>query len=366
MKAHDFIFSPKYRLQRHVFYWLCYILVWACYWTLVHSVFLLNLYRMVLLLPFFMVFSYPLIYLVLPRVLLKAKYLQFFLIILCWGIAGWYFNAFYRATVFIPGQELIGIAAANKTIFEPASFLCLTTTGGCMTVSALVKHWMKKQQDWIEAQQEKTSAQLQLLKAQLHPHFLFNTLNNIYSFALESSPKTPQLVLKLSSLLSYMLYDCKAEEVLLEKEVEVMKNYIDLEKERYGDKIDISVNIQGDIQDKYITPLLMLPFLENAFKHGTSEQFDRPWMSVDIAVKDHILKCKVVNSKNEIVPFHENGVGINNVKKRLELLYPGKYDLKLADEEDFFVVSLMLELKSDLVVPVRQLLVHRKPEKVNI
>jgi LytS/YehU family sensor histidine kinase len=89
-------------------------------------------------------------------------------------------------------------------------------------------------------------------------------------------------------------------------------------------------------------------------------------MSVDIAVKDHILKCKVVNSKNEIVPFHKNGVGINNVKKRLELLYPGKYDLKLADEEDFFVVSLILELKSDLVVPVRQLLVHRKPEKVNI
>jgi two-component system, LytTR family, sensor histidine kinase AlgZ len=195
------------------------------------------------------------------------------------------------------------------------------------------------------AQQEKITAQLQLLKAQLHPRFLLNTLNNIYSFALHNSPKTPQMVLKLSSLLSYMLYDCKAEEVRLEKEVEVMKNYIELEKERYGDIIEISINIEGDIQDEYISPLLILPFLENAFKHGMSDQHERPWMSVDIAVKDHTLTCKVVNSKNEFLPFQENGVGISNVKKRLEFLYPGKYNLKLADEGEFFVVSLLLELK---------------------
>jgi LytS/YehU family sensor histidine kinase len=200
------------------------------------------------------------------------------------------------------------------------------------------------------AEQEKMTAQLQLLKAQLHPHFLFNTLNNIYSFSLQTSPKTPQMILKLSSLLSYMLYDCKTDEVPLEKEVDVMKNYIDLEKERYGDKIDISVNIHGAIQDKYITPLLILPFLENAFKHGTSEQLEKPWMSVDIAVKDHLLQCKVVNSKNEFVPLSENGVGIQNVKKRLELLYPGKHELKLADEGVFFVVSLQLQLKPNIPV----------------
>jgi LytS/YehU family sensor histidine kinase len=158
------------------------------------------------------------------------------------------------------------------------------------------------------------------------------------------------MILKLSSLLSYMLYDCKTDEVLLEKEVDVMKNYIDLEKERYGDKIDISVNIHGAIQDKYITPLLVLPFLENAFKHGTSEQLEKPWMSVDIAVKDHLLQCKVVNSKNEFVPLSENGVGIQNVKKRLELLYPGKHELKLADEGVFFVVSLQLQLKPNIPV----------------
>ena len=90
--------------------------------------------------------------------------------------------------------------------------------------------------------------------------------------------------------------------------------------------------------------MLILPFLENAFKHGTSEQLGRPWMSLDIAFKDNLLKCKIVNSKNEFVPHHQNGVGIDNVKKRLEFLYHNKYDLKLTDEGDFFVVSLTLEL----------------------
>jgi len=185
-----------------------------------------------------------------------------------------------------------------------------------------------------------------LLKAQVHPHFLFNTLNNIYSFSLENSPKTPALILKLSSLLSYMLYDCKTEEVLLEKELEIMKNYIDLEKERYGNKIEISWSVEGDIKDKYIAPLLMLPFLENGFKHGTSEQLEKPWLSVDISLRNDILKCKMANSKNEYVSFSDNGIGIQNVKKRMAFIYPDKHDLRLNDEGNFFVVSLLLELKS--------------------
>ncbi len=196
----------------------------------------------------------------------------------------------------------------------------------------------------MQAEKEKVTAELQLLKAQVHPHFLFNTLNNIYSFSLENSPKTPGLILKLSSLLSYMLYDCKTEEVLLEKEIEIMKNYIDLEKERYGNRIEISWSAEGDIKDKRIAPLLMLPFLENAFKHGTSEQVEKPWLSVDISVKYDTLKCKIVNSKNEYVPYRNNGIGIHNVKKRLEFMYPDKHELKMSDEGNFFVISLLVKL----------------------
>jgi hypothetical protein len=307
-----------------------------------------QVFSMIVWTPVFIFFGYPLVYGAIPRLLLQDKVWQFILVVFCWAIAGLFINGGYRFYVYVPLQQAMGLEHiyTQKTLMPlPSSYLCMTTAVATPMVIRFFKLWTIKQRALMLAQQERITAQLQLLKAQVHPHFLFNTLNNIYAFALERSPKTPEMILKLSSLLSYMLYDCRDEQVLLEKEVDIMKNYIDLEKERYGDKIDISVNIEGDIQDKYITPLLILPFLENAFKHGTSEQLEKPWMSIDIVVKDQLLKCKVVNSKNQFVPFHENGVGINNVKKRLELLYHEKHDLRLKDEGDFFVVSLLLNMK---------------------
>ncbi|HSF44542.1 MAG TPA: histidine kinase, partial [Chitinophagaceae bacterium] len=178
----------------------------------------------------------------------------------------------------------------------------------------------------------------------VHPHFLFNTLNNIYSFSLERSPKTPQLILKLSSILSYMLYDCRASLVPLDKEIEIMKNYIDLEKERYGNRIEISQQITGDINSRKIAPLLMMPFLENAFKHGTSEDLEKPWLSIDIEVRQNTLWCKIVNSKSDFPKQGTKGIGIENVKKRLALLYPGTHELVMQDEGDFYAVALSLKL----------------------
>lgn len=203
----------------------------------------------------------------------------------------------------------------------------------------------------MHAQQEKISADLQLLKAQVHPHFLFNTLNNIYSLSLKSSPKTPELILKLSSLLSYMLYDCKAEEVRLEKEIEMIKNYIDLEKERYGNEVEISWSAEGDTKSKFIAPLLILPFLENAFKHGVSEQIEKSWISVDISLKQNILKCKVANSKNERTSYSGYGTGIVNIKKRLDFIYPKSHELRLNDEDNFFVAALQVSLNNEMLMP---------------
>lgn len=339
-----FFFSPRNRLLRHSVYWCCYVLIWSSYWTLVGSTFSHNVIRILMWLPIFMLYSYPVAYIAVPKLLLQNKFISFSLVIIGWGILGWYINSSFRAYLFFPISLKLGMEVYGG-VANPATFLCMTTTAGCISISTLAKRWFLKQQEWMQAEQEKVTAQLQVLKAQLHPHFLFNTLNNIYAFALEGSTKTPSMVLRLSSLLSYMLYDCKEDEVLLEKEIEVMRNYIDLEKERYGDKLDISINIEGEIADHYIAPLLILPFLENAFKHGTSEQLDHPWMSVDIMVKNNRLQYKVVNSKDEDVPHHDQGVGICNIQRRLELLYEGKHELKLTDEGVFFVASLMVELK---------------------
>jgi two-component system, LytTR family, sensor histidine kinase AlgZ len=364
--CNEFVFSPRYRVWRHIFYWSFHTTVWAVFWVIMSSPasFTRNLFNMSLWIPIFILFGYPLVYIAVPRLLLKGKVWQFFLLALLWGIAGLFLNTGYRTYIYVPLQQFIGFSFIPQSGLQPHSYLCMTTSVASPMIIRFFKLWTIKQRAWMHAKQEQITTELQLLKAQVHPNFLFNALNNIYTFSLKRSPKTPGLILKLSSLLSYMLYDCKTEEVLLEKEIEIMKSYIDLEKERYGDKIDISVNIEGDIQDKYITPLLILPFLENAFKHGTSEQLERPWMSVDIAVKDHTLKCKVVNSKNEFVSFQDNGVGINNVEKRLEFLYPGKYDLKRADEGEFFVVSLLLELKMNLAALVIPMSAKQKIQKV--
>ena len=343
-QPNKFLFSSQYRIWRHIVFWVVYTIVVALIWQVPGRSFGRNLFHGLLWLPVRMLYCYPLIYWVLPQFLLKAKYIQFAFIIIGWAFAGWLLNYLFRSFIFIPIQEYLHLETINKNRWESNSFLVLTTTAGVTSVIVLFKHWMKKQQEWMQAEKDKIMSELQLLKAQVHPHFLFNTLNNIYSFSLENSPKTPVLILKLSSLLGYMLYDCKAAEVLLEKEIEVMKNYIDLEKERYGTKIDISLNIEGDIKDKFIAPLLLLPFLENAFKHGVSEQLEKSWLSIDISVNQFTLRCKIVNSKNEVVPVSNHGIGIQNVKQRLRFLYPHKHELKLADEGAFFVVSLVIEL----------------------
>ena len=351
---YNFIFSSRYRLLRHVIYWSFHVAIWAAFWVVmgVPLSYGRQLLNMVMWVPAFILFGYPLVYGAIPHLLLKGKVLEFFLVTLAWGVVGLFIDAGYRSYVLIPAQEAMGLD--NILPRGPLAFcyLCMTTSAASPMIIKFFKLWTIKQQDWMRAQQEKITAELQLLKAQVHPHFLFNTLNNIYSFSLENSPKTPGLILKLSSLLSYMLYDCKTDEVRLEKEIKIMKDYIDLERERYGNKIEISWSVEGEIKDKFIAPLLMLPFLENAFKHGTSEQIEKSWLSVDISVIHGTLKCKIANSKNEYVSLSDNGIGINNVRKRLEFIYPGKYDLKINDEGNFFVVSMMLILANEQPVTI--------------
>ncbi len=346
INTNAFIFSSRYRLLRHAAFWLVWVTGWTSFLTMIWSGFTGHLIRIALWIPVFLLFTYPVAKMAIPKLLLKGKYLLFLGALIGWLAAGWFLTVFYLKHVSAPVLDLLHLAHGDDYAWQ--CFLCVMTTGACFCSLSLGKQWLVKQTELLQAQQEKTTAELQLLKAQVHPHFLFNTLNNIYSFSLDRSPKTPELILKLSSLLSYMLYDCKAAEVRLEKEVQIMRDYIDLEKERYGDTLEISWNVEGATSDHFISPLLMLPFLENAFKHGASEQIEKPWMGVDISVANQVLKFKITNSKNEFIAHSHHGIGIGNVKKRLELLHPGKYELKIHDEGDFFAVSLMVELNGNL------------------
>lgn len=341
----DFLFAPRYRLLRHVLFWLVHIIVFSFIFRsgIKNSVPELIL-GSTLWVPAFILYCYPVMYYFLPRFLLNGRYTAFALIMAGWAVSGWFFNYLYRTHILFPVADLRHWDGLSRNPWATGSYLTMNTMMGMGCTIVLFKYWTKKQQDWMRSEKEKVDAELQLLKAQVHPHFLFNTLNNIYAYALKQSPRTADLVLKLSSLLSYMLYDCKGNLVSLAKELSVMQDYMDLEQERYGKRIDISTNIEGDIRDKHIVPLLLLPFLENAFKHGTSEQLVKPWLGFDLQVRDMEMKCKIVNSKNPQAVYSEQGIGINNVRKRLELLYPGRHALKISSEDDFFVVSLSLTL----------------------
>ena len=199
----EFIFSPRFKLWRHILYWSLHVTIWATFWVITGApvTFGRQLLNMAMWVPAFILFSYPLVYGAIPHLLLKGRVSSFFLVMLGWGAVGLYIDEAYRSYVLIPAQEAMGLS--NILPRGPLAFcyLCMTTSAASPMIIKFFKLCTLKQQELMQAQKEKITAELQLLKAQVHPHFLFNTLNNIYSFSMDNSPKTPALILKLSSLL---------------------------------------------------------------------------------------------------------------------------------------------------------------------
>ncbi|MBK8087756.1 MAG: histidine kinase [Chitinophagaceae bacterium] len=220
------------------------------------------------------------------------------------------------------------------------------TIGGLAAAIKLMKYWYIKEQRNLQLEKENMESQLQLLKAQIHPHFLFNTLNNIYSFTQTTSPAAAKMVTVLSDLLRYILYEGTQPFVSLSKELKMIEDYINLEKIRYGNKLELHLNLPAQTNDLLIAPLLLLPLVENCFKHGTSNVLEQPWIHLQVSIKNTELQIKLLNGKVNHPATNTNsaGIGIKNVQQRLSLLYPGKHELNITSEEDVFIVNLKLEL----------------------
>lgn len=209
----------------------------------------------------------------------------------------------------------------------------------------LFKSWYEKQHALRQVDHAKVQAELQLLKSQIHPHFLFNTLNNIYALSLKKSDAAPEMILRLSAMLDYLLYECNAPLVSLEKEINLLQNYIALEEIRYADRLDISFLNEGDLKNVEVAPLILLPFVENSFKHGAGSKRGKVMVKIALSVKNKSLSFSVENNKSRSEKKSDHGgIGLANVKKRLDLLYPGKYRLDLIDADDTFSVYLKIEL----------------------
>lgn len=194
----------------------------------------------------------------------------------------------------------------------------------------------------------KTQAvELSLLKAQIHPHFLFNTLNNLYALTRNKSEEAPGVVLGISTILRYILYECNTLRADLSKELNMISHYISLEKIRFKNRLEVNFNIEGDVSDRKIAPLLILPLVENAFKHGAAKLLDEAWINIEAIVEDDRFTFKISNNKPSSAEIITNeskygNIGLLNIKKRLSILYPKRHKLKVMEEDDVFIVVLEL------------------------
>lgn len=230
---------------------------------------------------------------------------------------------------------------------QVSTFLSIFIIGAISTLAKILSDWLRSQRKMRELQTETMQSELKFLRSQVNPHFLFNTLNSLYALTLKKSDKAPEIVIKLSEIMRYMLYECNERTVPLEKEIKYMGNYIELEKLRHGKDADISFKCEGEVKNQKIAPLIFIPFFENSFKHGISNQLKKGYVHINLQVRDNETELDISNSKApkaEENDDHSGGIGLENVKRRLHLLYPGKHQLKITEDEQQYNVHLEIKL----------------------
>jgi two-component system LytT family sensor kinase len=332
------------RILYHILFWigvyLFYSLTYGSYTGNYYQEFLSSLY----ILPVRIAATYVFIYYIIPCFLFEKKYIGFVILALVhailFGITLWIVLWLF---VYCPGC----IYEADYPLFYlPKIFNLIISNYEIPAVAAVIiitRRWYTDQQVARELEKEKLEAELKYLKSQINPHFLFNTLNNLYSLTLKKSEKAPDVVLKLSGMLDYMLYHSNENEVRLIEEIDFIRAKLELEKIRYGRRLKLKTEIVGDPENKYIAPLLLLPFIENCFKHGASKDEQNPYINISIRITDNYLLLNVINSYSErLEDASSEGIGLQNVRRRLEIQYKDRYELNTSKHDNMYEVSFRL------------------------
>jgi len=293
--------------------------------------------------------TYLTAYFLVPQFLLKKKYVLFSTLLIISVVFFVFMQRIMQIYVSIPifypdyngHEEFFHFNAAY-------SIVNIYAVVGIVTSARLFKYWFINQSKTYRLENEKLEAELKYLKSQVHPHFLFNTLNNLYALTLDKSDLAPHVVIRLSDLLSYMLYDANAEMVPLQKEISLIENYLELEHLRRGEELAIEFEKSIDSQAVLIAPLLFIPFIENSFKHGVWNNIDNPMVKILLTLKDDQLYFTISNTigPDAINQEHADtaGIGLNNVKRRMEILYPDAHELIIEKDEKWYTVKLSINL----------------------
>ena len=367
MSLREFILSDKkwYRFWRHLFFWL----LWGGYFTITRY-FNPMVYQTTGKFPdfwktvvetFFFLFPqtfivYPALYFILPKFVFKQKFGLAFLWFCVFYLVGITVNAFFL--IFVPWSKMPWIPNADlflttstfpQKIFMAylGSVLGLLTAISIASSFKMFKHYYLKSLRNQQLHKENSEAQLRLLMAQVQPHFMFNTLNNIYSQAQEESPKSAKMIMELAHILRYILDEGKKDRVPLENELQMVVDYLNLEKIRYDQKLDLHYSFPENVSDKVIAPLLLLPLVENCFKHGASKMIHKPWINIKAELNQNSFHIKLMNGRRDknISVEERKGTGIENVRRRLELLYKDSHSLEIKEDTDVFIVDLKIDLK---------------------
>lgn len=358
MNWHEFVFSekPAHRIRRHIIFWLLWWVYFAVtyyyylqvglqkiVWGDLSSIMLIESFLLILI---HLTACYFFIYILITQYLITKKYLQLIGGIILSAVfllaAGYFIHSFVFPVIDPVYRSKI---SSNNSLWWTninSGLLSAPKVIAAAAVIKLIKRWYLKQKEKERIEKEKLITDLQLMKAQIRPGFLFNSLDQIYDAAQKNSPQAPELLLKLADLLSYLLYECEEPKVPLEKELTMMKEYMALEKARHGNRLELETVLKGDARGKKITPLLLLPFIENSFKH-CGYQDEQPWINLDIRIENEILSMKLINGVDP-AKTKVSTQEIMNVEKRLQLLYPGKHELKKYVENEIYVVLLKINL----------------------
>jgi two-component system, LytTR family, sensor kinase len=342
------------RAGTHLLFWV----VFTCYaildysWDMRANLDWRNALPLFTQIPVIVAMVYTNLYALMPRFFYPKRYIAYgcmlLLVMLGAELICQFFNVQYW-TPWMLAHHVPGVTREDLVFLQPICILQATTqfypVVALTMLFKLRNNAFGHEKRLREMEHEKFNAELHSLKAQLHPHFFFNTLNSIYSLSLKKSERSPAIVLRLSELMHYMLYEANASTVLLTDDLLHLTNYIGIEQTRFSDRLDLSFQYSGDLEQKTITPLLLLPFVENAFKHGLVDELDKAWITIDLKVVGSQLYFKTANScPGDCKPDASKGVGLSNVRRRLALAYPHRHELNIVRQDQVFSVDLKLQL----------------------
>ncbi len=345
----------KARPIGHVTFWLVVLSFYTLYFGFRQVNYNQSLVFIGLLLPITIITTYFLLYWLIPKYLLNQRYFLFTLYFLYTLLFSLYLELLLVLLLYInvSGYQNMFVKPGLIDLLDVLVSMYLVVF--LAVAINLLKRWFYIQSmnaaletKRVETELKLKDAELQLLKSQIHPHFLFNTLNNLYALALDGSERVPDIVLKISQQLDYMLYRSDQSDVPVLDEISHIQNYLALEALRYDEeRVKVHMKINGNPKKYQIAPLLLIPFVENSFKHGVSQSKDPGWVDIRINIKEGLLDFNIKNSKGVARPAvsaSTSGIGLNNVKRRLALLYTEKHELNITDTPAQYQVNLKIEL----------------------